>query len=497
MSTLRHLVQEHTDLAPADIEHLHLVAGDWHLVSDLSFADLLMWVPVGRPDEFVCVAQMRPTTAPTSYQDDQVARIARGAEVAHLAVALVEGRIWREGDPVWHGGTPLRHEVIPVRRPDSPEVIAVIGRDTNLLAARTPSQLELNYLTTADDIAQMIADGTFPPPSFRGETAGAARVGDGLIRLDSEGKVTYATPNANSAYRRLGLATHLVGEDLPALTARLADDPLEGADLGELLKSVLKGQALPRKEVEARGATVLLRALPLAPAKSSIGALILLRDVTEIRRRDRQLVAKDATIREVHHRVKNNLQTVAALLRLQARRVEAPAARLALEESVRRVAAIALVHETLSMSSDEEVEFDGIVDRLTAAVRELAAPDSHVRTSRAGSFGVLPAEIATQLVMVLNELLQNAMEHAFVTGEQGEILVSAHRFRSQLHVCVVDDGCGFPEGFEIERSDRLGLQIVRTLVTGELRGSIEIRPRVEGGTEAVIVIPLVRRRPLP
>src|SRR5256886_15042212 len=77
-----------------------------------------------------------------------------------------------------------------------------------------------------------------------------------------------------------------------------------------------------------------MRALPLVPSGVPIGALVLVRDVTEVRRRDRALMTKDATIREIHHRVKNNLQTVAALLRLQARR--APAARAALEESVRR-----------------------------------------------------------------------------------------------------------------------------------------------------------------
>src|SRR6185436_9256502 len=108
--------------------------------------------------------------------------------------------------------------------------------------------------------------------------------------------------------------------------------------------SALRGLSPPRKEIEARGATVLMRAIPLLPARVPIGAVVLVRDVTEVRRRDRQLLTKDATIREIHHRVKNNLQTVAALLRLQARRVTTPDARSALEESVRRVASIAIVH---------------------------------------------------------------------------------------------------------------------------------------------------------
>jgi two-component sensor histidine kinase len=226
-------------------------------------------------------------------------------------------------------------------------------------------------------------------------------------------------------------------------------------------------------------------------------------------------MTKDATIREIHHRVKNNLQTVAALLRLQARRVDNQEARNALQESVRRVASIALVHETLSMSSDEAVEFDGIVDRVANAATEVAATEITVRMRREGTFGVLPAEIATSLVMVLNELLINAVEHGFpASGDDdaepsgapgagtgslippaptGEVVVSAHRFRKQLHVTVADNGRGLPEGFRADNGGRLGLQIVRALATGELRGSIVLRNRAGGGTEAVLVVPLGKR----
>lgn len=507
MSTLRELVEEHTSLGPVDIDHLHRLAGDWQLISDLSFADLLLWVPVendpsaGTP-AYLCVAQVRPTTAPTAYQDDQVGRISNGAEVAHLAVARDQGRIWREGDPVWYGDTPARHEAIPVRRRgedgEAGAVIAVVGRDTNLSTARTPSQLELNYLTTADDLAQMIADGTFPSVRHPGETTSAPRVGDGLIRLDGSGKVTYASPNAQSAIRRLGFSAHLVGEDLAALFNRLAEDPLEGSEASNRILSALRGDAPPRKEVEARTATVLSRALPLMPAGVPIGALVLVRDITEVKRRDRALITKDATIREIHHRVKNNLQTVAALLRLQARRVTLPEARAALEESVRRVASIALVHETLAMSADEAVDFDGIVDRVANAAAEVAAPESPVRTRRDGSFGVLSAEIATPLVMVLNELLLNAVEHGFdslegTVRDGAEVVVHVVRAKRELHVTVADNGRGLPEDFDPTTNKRLGLQIIRTLTTGELRGTIELRNRPEGGTEALLFVPLAKR----
>ncbi len=104
---------------PLDIEHLHRLAGDWQLLADLSFADLLLWVPErGGDQQYVCVAQVRPNTASTAYQDDQVGKVSHGPEVSHLHIARTQGRIWREGDPVWYGDTPARHEAIPVRRKD-------------------------------------------------------------------------------------------------------------------------------------------------------------------------------------------------------------------------------------------------------------------------------------------------------------------------------------------------------------------------------------------
>jgi two-component sensor histidine kinase len=217
---------------------------------------------------------------------------------------------------------------------------------------------------------------------------------------------------------------------------------------------------------------------------------VLLRDVTEMRRRERDLLTKDATIREIHHRVKNNLQTVAALLRLQARRLGEPQAREALEEAVRRVGSIAIVHETLSLSLDESVHFDEIADRVLAMVAEVSSPVPTAEPApsprRAGSFGVLPAAVATPLAMILTELVQNALEH----GRPRLLSVTAERSADELRVQVVDDGRGLPEGFDPQSSGTLGLQIVRTLAVTELGGRLEIGPRAGGGTWVSLDIPV-------
>jgi two-component sensor histidine kinase len=195
--------------------------------------------------------------------------------------------------------------------------------------------------------------------------------------------------------------------------------------------------------------------------------------------------------------VKNNLQTVAALLRLQSRRVGVPEARAALEESMRRVASIALVHETLSASIDEAVDFDEVVDRLLVMLSDVMGSRERVRARRSGTFGEVPAEIATALALVLTELVQNALEHAFPGGRSGEVEVRAARSRGELTVTVTDNGAGLPAEFDMAADDRLGMQIVQTLVSTELGGTVQIQPvsaeTGAGGTVATLRMPVQHR----
>jgi two-component sensor histidine kinase len=335
----------------------------------------------------------------------------------------------------------------------------------------------------------MLAEGEWP---YAGDLApddgSGPRAGDGLIRLDADGTVAYASPNALSAYRRLGHRGDLLAENLAEVTRLLA--PAGATPVDEPVTTIASGRVSRLGEVEGHDAVIQLRSIPLRPAGEHIGAVLLVRDVTELRRRERQLIGKDATIREIHHRVKNNLQTVAALLRLQARRVAVPEARLALEESVRRVSSIAVVHETLSGALDQSVRFDEIADRIAAMIADVVAP-AGVQLRRSGTFGVLSAEVATPLAMAVTELLQNAVEHGFAeAGRQGLVELVVRREGRDLHLEVADNGAGLPAGFDPTESDRLGLQIVRTLVETELGGALWLGPREGGGTAATIDVTL-------
>jgi two-component sensor histidine kinase len=487
VASLDEIVRTRTDLSEADLEGLHVLLGEWQILADLSFGDLVLWLPTRDGRRFVAAAQMRPTTAPTVFPDDLVGTERSRESARAFAAAVGEGRVVPSDEPPAPGG---RADAIPVRR--AGRVIGVVARAMVHRGARDQwSSLEDAYLGAADDLARMIAEGRFPFPAMFSDPESAPRVGDALLRLDAAGIVDFASPNAVSAYRRLGLVGDLVGQDLTVITRTLV---AQASPMDEALASVTGGRAPRTAEVEAAGAHVLLRSLPVIPGGVRTGALVLLRDVTDLRRRERMMATKDATIREVHHRVKNNLQTVAALLRLQARRMEAGPARAALDEAVRRVGSIAVVHETLSHTPDEVVAFDDIADRLIAMVVEVGvdgSSDRQITARRAGTFGVLGAEVATPLAMALTEVLQNAVEHAF--AERGGLLqVTATRGAGRLRVVVDDDGRGLPAGFDAESGGRLGLQIVRTLVSGDLAGTFDLAHRRAGGTRAVIDVPLAR-----
>jgi two-component sensor histidine kinase len=223
-----------------------------------------------------------------------------------------------------------------------------------------------------------------------------------------------------------------------------------------------------------------------------------MRDVSELRRRDRMLLSKDATIREIHHRVKNNLQTIASLLRLQARRLSSPEAKQALEESVRRIRSIALVHETLAYEAGNTVPFGEIIRPLVRVVEDgLVSPDRHIRFTVEGDPGDLPAEVATPLAVVLTELLQNAVEHGFPDNgsghtREGFVTVRLVREGDEAVVEVVDNGVGLPPGFSPETASGLGLSIVRTLVQSELAG--ELTMKNDGGTRVHLRVPIAAPR---
>lgn len=471
MPTLVELVHEHTEFDNGAVSHLGALISEWGMLADFCFADMLLYLPV-RNDRWLIGAQVRAATGQTLYHTDYVNTWASETEHVLLDSAYKSGEIIRGEIRVEAIGGTANMLTIPVRHGD--QVLAVLSREWVTDAARRPGQLETTYLEIFANFAEMIAHGLFPFQGKVADTSIAPRVGDGVIVLNADARVRYASPNAVSALHRVGVSANAVGQTL--------------AELG--VAETAARHAFERKEPvveefeQAADVTLLTRSIPLLKQTSHgpevTGGVLLLRDVSELRRRDRLLLTKDATIREIHHRVKNNLQTISSLLRLQGRRLSSLEAKEAVAESVQRIRTIALVHETLSREPGENISFIEIVRPLMRLVEEgLQSADRPVTFIVRGEGGRLPATVATPLSVVILELLQNAVDHAFPEGSPGgSVVVSLSHDEHSLGVRVVDNGTGLQPNFELSKATGLGLTIVRTLVTTELAGSIQMRRAV-------------------
>ena len=488
MAAIEEFVKGRSSLSDVQIHRLRELIADWQLLSDLSFADLILWVPLRKdfkswPTGYVAVAHIRPTTAATLFAHDVIGDEISYGQRPHIDQALSSAEIVRDTQPELLGERMVKEETIPVVVDN--QVVGVISRHRDSELMRQPSRLELNYREIAHNLYRMVSEGTFPFSNTGNLFDPAPRVGDGLIRLDVTGVVSYASPNARSAFSRLGwigeVEGHILGEVAQSLARESADAQEESKATG------LSGKSLKRVEIENQGGTISFTVLPLIQGEDRIGAIVLLNNVTELRRRERELVTKDVTIREIHHRVKNNLQTVSALLRLQARRIDDPGASAALNEAVRRIASIALVHETLSNSPDASVAFDEVLDSLVSHALDLSPRMNELTIERTGELGSLEPRIATPLALVITELIHNALEHGL--AEEGSKLgIHVSSQGHQLRVTISDDGVGLPDGFNIATSPNLGLQIVSTLTENELRGTLTLTSD-STETQAVLLFP--------
>lgn len=441
--------------------HIRRLVQSLSLLADLSRADVLVMLPDG--DNFSVVAHVRPINARTVYPIDQVGMVMMPDHrplVTHAFTTgeIVDGGVWLRQHQRW-----IRTLIVPIRH--NGRIVGILAREFLPHIEEMPGDLELISFATFRRLASMIAAGSFP---FGVETRvhdHPPRVGDGVMMFDRSGRLEYASPNALTVMRQVG-ATHVnVGQ-------RLGDMGIDAPGIRQAFSNRLSYT----DEMEVGRSVLSTWCLPLLNDDVVTGALVLVRNISELRQRDRLLMTKDATIAEIHHRVKNSLQTISSLLHLQSRRVDSTDAQAALRESARRIRSIGVVHELLSRRTDDEVEFEEILRTLTTVIRDSLLDPAHPVEFHIRSDGlVLPNSMITSLSLVVSELLQNAIDHAQCTT----VTIGISTEPDHVELVISDNGIGFssvnasasggPSGEE-----RLGLTIVRTIVESELRGDLFI-----------------------
>ncbi len=449
--------------------HLANVVANLQLVADMAYGDVALALPDAR-GVLAVAADARPNTALAPFASSRVGRELARDDEPEAYGALVTGEPVASDRRRAARGIGYTTAAWPI---GTPTPFAVVVRDIAEQVAESAGAMECAFMDVAGELLDSLRDAPLADVRTGEPFATVRTAGDGVMRVDEAGKIGYASPNAVNIMRLAGVDEAVVGMKASALP---------GGGFG--IAPVLGTRAAIAVDTEVAERVLGYRSIGLRT-----GALVLVQDLTESWRREREIKVKDATIREVHHRVKNNLQTIASLLRIQARRSDSTETRRALAEATERVGAMAVVHDLLAGSDEELVDFAEVARIVVDLVwRGMIGEDAEIAVTVEGQTGVVDAHAATSLALALAELVHNALEHGFAGRTTGHVVVTMRRVPDELVLTVRDDGAGLPAGFDSETTANLGLAIVRTVVKDDLRGTLTFSGG--RGTTVTVRVPL-------
>lgn len=431
------------------------------LASDIARAKLTVFLPDSDKKFFNIYKQIRPLTLLGEAGADMTGQRVRCLEEPLVARAMQQN-IPVTGKREWKLGIFSSFRVFPLR--DG------FGKCFGALSFDTDDPDEVMLRTALDFLMSV------PVGSVRQYERLSPE--DGLMVVDAQ-KVIIAV---NNKARHIFQVLH-VADVLGRRTNDLAINwPLVGM--------VIDTGIAESKQFFMHGRLLLMKVLPVPARPKSNCAIVILQDITELHKKDEELLIKSAVIKEIHHRVKNNLQTIVSLLRLQERRTESSEAKSILQDCIGRVNSIAVVHEYLSQQGDGMIDVGKVAKSIyQALVSSMLNSDFVLETDFATDNVLLPSEKATSIALILNELLQNAIEHAFAGRANGKLTVRFNDSGSYYELLIADNGVGLPPDFSWQQSSSLGLKIIKTMAEADLKGSFALVPLADGGVQASVIIP--------
>ncbi len=465
MKTLAEYCRTYTKLTAMQCELLKHMSVCFPFVADLTHAHVVAYAVASQQGKFIVLSHDKPHTI---FSPVELA--APGSMVSMIEEPLVSYTL-RTGKPVhgkreWSFGSSLDMHTFAIH--DNGNVIAVVSFESSGEDSRVNGYGQL--LETARLIL-INARKKLEREMYRSISAS-----DGIIIADKYNRIIFANLAAVRIYKVLG-AVNLIG-------CHLSDRQLTM----HITKETIASNRPYEKELEAGGLVLLQRNLPIMEGGQLQRRVVVISDVTEVRQKDKEILIKSAVIQEIHHRVKNNLQTIASLLRLQARRSGSAEVKAALKESVNRILSISVVHEFLSQQDGEHIDVLEITRNILDLVAKNMMDSEFVLETRfTGPDIVLPSKQASNLALIVNELILNALEHAFEHRQTGLIGLDTRVEEQTYFLDLYDDGSGIPADFDVHRAKSLGLQIVRTLIVDDMGGTFALVN--DHGTHARITIP--------
>jgi two-component sensor histidine kinase len=473
------------NLTPRDHERLRRIEAALPVTADVSRADLLLCCLLA-PQQILVAHHLLPLSISSHYQQPATGRIYTAEEQPLLWQALTHARGGRRQLEIVTSGAPMLQAVYPIFN-DERKVIAALAVETNMIAHERQRRRNHSFRQAVIWLQDMC---------MRGELASAAKLSrfglyDGIYLVDRSRTIIYMSGIASNLFRSVGLAVDMQGQQV---------SELEDQD-SEMVDWVFRhAECLEQRHENSDGRVWIRRAIPLrhspawqmlrfrlpqwtifaAPDRLGVDAvLVLLQNATDAVQKQRELNVKSAIIQEIHHRVKNNLQTIAAILRIQARRAQSEETRHALSDAVNRILSVAVIHEFLSEDEHQPINIRDMCQRIAQQVTRVAGnPEQEVDIAIKGPNIRLPASQATPVAMVINELVLNAMEHGLRGHSRGAIEIELRDLGDSVQVVIQNSGSRLPPDFNLQQSGSLGLQIVHTLVSDDLKGELRIEPIV-------------------
>lgn len=479
-------IKQCINLTERDIDLLFQINEGLPLVADISRADLLLCALLSSKKAIV-LQHVKPQSISSPYRNDITGSLFTTEEQTTLFRTLRGGIRGRYQKQLLSSGAPVIQDCYPIYNA-SDNVIAAMVIETNMIEHERHRRRDRNFRRAVFWLQTMATRGELENPS------GLRRFGpyDGIYLVGRERRLAYMNGVATNLFRSIGRLSDMRGKDVSELEevdGLLVNQAFDAHRCVELRNETEDGRVWIRGAVplhlppQARGWTRLRAQIerftggdkhhPSSNSRQSVdGAFVLIHNATEAVQSQRELNVKSAIIQEVHHRVKNNLQTIAAIMRIQARRCETEEATQLLSDAVNRILSMSVIHEFLSQDEHQPINIREVCQRIVNQVGQVATqPGQAIETNVSGPNIRLPAEQATATAMVLNELLLNAIEHGLHDQPSGHIEIQLADLGDSVRISVMDDGIGLPEDFEFQSQNSLGLQIVNTLVTDDLKGT--------------------------
>ncbi|SHI85651.1 sensor histidine kinase [Propionispora hippei] len=461
---LRELCLEYTYLTEPDIVILENIAGQLDITAELTGTDVFIDALCRNSSDSIVLAWAHSSANRSLYNRSVVGQLAYAEKEPAVYKALTGGQIMRDIRGISQEGVPIAQTVVPVTNL-AKHVIGVLIMEKDI-SEEIRQEEQVQFLSqTAEHLSRTLMD--FTTTGWGWEEW----LGSGIFVLDQAGAITYTNKHAERMLEVLCGAGELKENLITALSYGSLEELVEG-----LKKAV---------NLEFGHVSYLCQAHPLVTDGELSGCVVSVQDVTELRQKEKELDVKSAVIQEIHHRVKNTLQNVVSLLRLQMNRSRSETVQSEFATCVNRILSISRVHEVLARQSWETVDLKELAEYIVSnIVAGYSLAEQEIVTQVEGASIMIPAQQSVPVALVLNELVTNSLKHGIKTETDGEIRVSIWETAGCITIQVIDSGAETVLK-QLPAGNKLGLYIVQLLICDQLGGSFSLS-RQHGSTVATI-----------